>query len=416
LPSDRPPKGEAFPEVGAPVSPDAGLLSPVRAGTEAEKATGDLAWLGALLDAETALARAQAKLGIIPAPAAEAIAAAAVPDRFDLPGLAVRARAAANPVVPLVADLRRLAGDNGRYVHHGATSQDVLDTAAMLVASRARRVVLGDLDRAAGALAGIAERHRDTPIAGRTLGRQALPTTFGAKAGGWLRGLLDARERLAAVSLPVQLGGAAGTLAAYGGRAFDLMAAYAGETGLALPSAPWHTRRTPVADLGAALAVTAGALGKLATDVVLLAQSEVDEVAEPAAPGRGGSSAMPHKRNPAMAIMIRSAALQVPAYAQVLLAALNAAHERPFGEWHAEWQPLRECLRLTGGAAELAADLAAGLEVSPERMAGNLDGLLEILRDTGSSTGTGAAAVLADRAAGTYRAGRLPDDPAHGEA
>jgi 3-carboxy-cis,cis-muconate cycloisomerase len=362
--------------------------------------------LRALLDAEAALARAQARMGIVPQEAAEAIAQASTSGGIDVAELAVRARAAGNPVVPLVADLRRLAGDAGRYVHHGATSQDILDTAAMLVASRARRAVLTPLNRTMGALAGLAERYRDTPIAGRTLGRQALPTTFGAKAGGWLLGILDAHDRLASVPLPVQLGGAAGTLAAYGGQGIDLMGEYAAETGLDRPLVPWHTRRTPVADLGSALALTTGALGKFATDIVLLAQSEVDEVAEPPAPGRGGSSAMPHKRNPAMAIMIRSAALQVPAYAQILMGAMTAPHERPIGEWHAEWQPLRECLRLAGGAAELAAELADGLEVAPERMAANLQSLLATLSDQGSDASTGEAPDLADRAAEAYRASR----------
>ncbi|QXJ26224.1 3-carboxy-cis,cis-muconate cycloisomerase [Actinomadura graeca] len=383
--------------------PDAGLLSPVRAGTEAEAATGDAAYLAAMLDAEAALARAQARLGVIPAAAAEAIGAAAASGRVDLAGVARRARGSGNPVVPLVGDLRRLAGDAGEHVHKGATSQDIADTGAMLVAARARRVTLAHLDRALDALAGLAARYRDTPMAGRTLGRQALPTTFGAKAAGWLLGCLEARGRLAAVTLPVQLGGAAGTLDAYGGRAFDLVAGFAAETGLACPVLPWHTRRTPVADLAAALALVSGALGKIATDVWLLAQSEVDEVAEAAGPGRGGSSAMAHKRNPALATLVRSAALQVPAYAQVLLAAQAAPLERPAGEWHAEWQPLRECLRLTGGAAETAAELLGGLEVRPDRMRANLGGLLDVL---GEDPGPGAAPDLVDRALTAYREDR----------
>ncbi|GLW66829.1 3-carboxy-cis,cis-muconate cycloisomerase [Actinomadura rubrobrunea] len=388
---------------GAAAAPDAGLLSPVRAGTETEAATGDPAWLQALLDAEAALARAQADIGAVPREAADAIVAAARADRFDLPGLARRARGAGNPVVPLIADLRAAAGPAGRHVHQGATSQDIVDTAAMLVASRARRVILAHLDRALDALARHAERHRGTPMAARTLARQAVPTTFGLKAAGWLLGCLDARERLAALRLPVQLGGAAGTLAAFGEHALDLVAAYAARTGLDEPALPWHTRRTPVAELAGALALTAGALGKIATDVVLLAQSEVDEVAEPAAPGRGGSSAMPHKRNPALATLVRSAALQVPAYAQIVFAAQAAPHERPAGEWHAEWQPVREMLRLTGGAAETAAELLDGLEVAPDRMRANLDGLLKVLAEHGQPTDAGAAPALVDRALARYR-------------
>ncbi|WP_230421306.1 3-carboxy-cis,cis-muconate cycloisomerase [Actinomadura soli] len=388
---------------GGAVSPDAGLLSPVRAGTEAEAATSDLAYLTAMLDAEAALARAQASLGLVPADAAGTITTAADPGRFDLADVALRARGAGNPVVPLVADLRRLAGTAGEHVHKGATSQDIVDTGAMLVAARTRRVVLAHLDRALDALAGLAARYRDTPMAARTLGRQALPTTFGAKAANWLMGCLDARERLAAVILPVQLGGPAGTLDAYGDRALDLVAAYADETGLACPVLPWHTRRTPVVDLAAALALVAGALGKIATDVWLLSQSEVGEVAEAAGAGKGGSSSMPHKRNPALSTLIRSAALQVPAQVQVLLAAQAAPHERPAGEWHAEWQPLRECLRLTGGAAETAADLVDGLEVSTELMRADLDDLLDVL---GGDPGPGAAAVLVGQALDAYRRSR----------
>ncbi|WP_235036692.1 3-carboxy-cis,cis-muconate cycloisomerase [Actinomadura sp. K4S16] len=405
MPSDEdvPPPGAHGSAEGRRPAPDAGLLSPVRAGTEAEAATSDLAYLTAMLDAEAALARAQARLGLVPGPAAEAITAAADADRFDLPGIARRARGSGNPVVPLVADLRALAGPAGEHVHKGATSQDIADTGAMLVAARARRVVLAHLDRALDALAGLAARYRDTPMPARTLGWQALPTTFGAKAAGWLMGCLEAREGLAAVPLPVQLGGPAGTLDAFGDRALDLVAAYARETELACPVLPWHTRRTPVAGLAAALAVAAGALGKIATDVWLLAQSEVGEAAEAAGAGRGGSSSMPHKRNPALSALVRSAALQVPAQVQVVLAAQAAPHERPAGEWHAEWQPLRECLRLTGGAAETAAELLEGLEVSTERMRADLDDLLDVL---GDDPGTGAAAALVGRALDAYRRSR----------
>jgi 3-carboxy-cis,cis-muconate cycloisomerase len=339
------------------------LLSPVAAGTAAEAATSGEAWLRALLDAEAALARAQARLGMIPDGVAEAIADAVV----DLEDLAVRARGAGNPVVPLVADLRRTVGE---HVHRGATSQDIMDTAAMLVADRTRRIILADLDRTLDALAGLARRHRDTPMAGRTFGQQAVPTTFGLRAAGWLAAVARAREVLGAVPLPAQLGGAAGTMAAFG--TTRLLPVFAEETGLTEPVVPWHTLRAPVAELGAALALVAGALGKLATDVVMLAQTEVGEVAEPAAPGRGGSSAMPHKRNPVLATMIRSAALRVPAYAQILFQSQAAGLERPAGEWHAEWLPLADCLRLTGGAAHTAAELAGGLEVFPDRMRENL--------------------------------------------
>ncbi|GAA2423835.1 3-carboxy-cis,cis-muconate cycloisomerase [Streptomyces macrosporus] len=370
---------------------DTGLLSPGRAGSAVEEATGDTAYLRGMLDAEAALTRAQAAVGLAPAAAAEAVTAAAA--EYGRRGgtaardLALRARSGGNPVIPLVAELTAAvaerAPDAAPYVHRGATSQDIVDTAAMLVASRALAPVLADLDATAVALADLAARHRDTPMPGRTLAQHAVPTTFGLKAAGWRSLVLDARDRLAAVraALPAQLGGAAGTLAAFGayaeadgsrmsdGLAARLTAAYAAETGLAEPVLPWHTLRTPIADLAGALAFAAGALGKLAADVLVLSRTDTAEVAE----GRGGgSSAMPHKANPVRATLIAAAARQVPALASVLYASLAAEDERPAGAWHAEWQPLRECLRLTGGAARDAAELVAGLRVNPRRMAENL--------------------------------------------
>jgi 3-carboxy-cis,cis-muconate cycloisomerase len=258
----------------------------------------------------------------------------------------------------------------------------------MLVSGRALRLILADLDRSCAALAGLAATHRDTPMAGRTLALHAVPTTFGLKAAGWRQLLLDARQRLGRVlaeGLPVSLGGAAGTLAGYleyaridgghqdPGRYLDaLVEAFAAETGLARPVLPWHALRTPVADLAAALAFTAGALGKMAVDVQSLARTEVREVAEPTAEGRGRSSAMPHKRNPVLATLIRSAALQVPSLASALTQCLVSEDERSAGAWHAEWLLLRECLRLTGGAATTAVELAEGLDVRPDRMRANL--------------------------------------------
>ncbi|GAA2072330.1 3-carboxy-cis,cis-muconate cycloisomerase [Actinomadura alba] len=378
---------------------DRGLLEPARAGTEAEATTSDRAWLRALLDAEAGLTRAQARLGLVPPEAADAVSGLARSAEIDPGELAVRARAAGNPVVPLVAELRsRAVPELSRHFHQGATSQDIMDTGAMLVAARTREVILAGLGRVVNALAELAARHRETPMAGRTLGQQAVPTTFGLRAAGWLVGCVHARDRLAGLRLPVQLGGAAGTMAAFGERAVELLPVYAEELGLAEPVLPWHTLRFPVAELGSALAIVTGALGKIATDVVVLAQTEVGEVAEPPGPGRGGSSAMPHKRNPALATMVRATALQVPAYAQILMTAQPAALERPAGEWHAEWQPLRECLRLTGGAAETMAELLEGIEIFPERMRTNLDLLLGVLAEHGEQTGPGSASALVDRA------------------
>ncbi|GAA3826940.1 3-carboxy-cis,cis-muconate cycloisomerase [Sphaerisporangium flaviroseum] len=377
---------------------DAGLLSPVRAGAIVEWATSDQAFLRGMLDAEAALARAQARLGIVPAWASEGVTELCDKIEIDVVELARRARGAGNPVVPLLAELRAANSDLSGYIHRGATSQDIVDTALMLMATRAREVILADLDRILAALARLADEHRRTPMAGRTLGQHAVPVTFGVKAAGWLLLVLDARSALRDVRPPAQLGGAAGTLEGLGPA--ELIDRFADELGLARPVLPWHARRTAVAGLGAALATTTGALGKIAADVVLLAQNEIGEVAEPVAPGRGGSSAMPHKRNPVLSILVRSAASQVPALAQILQSSLVSEHERAAGAWHAEWLPFRECLRLTGGAAETAAELCGGLEIFPERMRANLEATGEL------SGGLGASVDLVDRALEAYRTSR----------
>ncbi|TDT42900.1 3-carboxy-cis,cis-muconate cycloisomerase [Streptomyces sp. BK208] len=364
-----------------PAEPDAAagtsLLAPGWTGSPAASATGDRAYLRALLDAEAALTRAQAALGLAPAEAAEAVdAAAADPGAFDACSLAERARAGGNPVIPLVADLTKAVGEPyGSYVHRGATSQDILDTATMLVAARTLDLLRPDLARTERALARLAAEHRDTPMPGRTLTQHAVPTAFGLKAAGWRSLVLDARDRLAAVrsALPAQLGGAAGTLAAfeaYG--ATDpaaLPAAYARELDLCEPGLPWHTLRTPVADLGGALAFTAGALGKIAADVLTLSCTEIGEVAEGSG---GGSSAMPHKANPVRSTLIAAAARRAPQLAATLYGSLAAGDERPAGAWHAEWEPLRDLLRLAGGAVRDAAELAEGLRVRPDVMRAHL--------------------------------------------
>ncbi|OKI25590.1 3-carboxy-cis,cis-muconate cycloisomerase [Streptomyces sp. CB03911] len=363
-----------------PCPGDIGLLTPLTAGTCVAAATGDAALLDAMVRAEVALVRAQSDVGLAPAGAADALLAAA--DDLDLGSIALRARASGNPVVPLAADLAARTG-GGAHVHCGATSQDILDTALMLVAAEALDLTLTDLERTAAELARLAERYRDTPMAGRTLTQHAVPTTFGLKAAGWRSLVLAAHRRLTAVraTLPTQLGGAAGTLAAFQAQAeaagaprdpdvaLRLLAAFASRTGLAEPLLPWHTLRTPVADLAGVLAFTAGALGKIAADVLTLSRTEIGELSEG---DGGGSSAMPHKANPVRATLVAAAARQVPALAAVLFAAVAAEDERPAGAWHAEWQPLRESLRLVGAAARAAAELVAGLQVHPHRMADNL--------------------------------------------
>ncbi|MGW1957523.1 3-carboxy-cis,cis-muconate cycloisomerase [Streptomyces sp. NPDC001920] len=356
---------------------DVGLLAPGRVGSPAAAATSDTACLRALLDAEAALTRAQWALGLAPAEAATAVTEAAGGHPFDMRSLAERARAGGNPVIPLVAELTKAVGDEyGPYVHRGATSQDIMDTAMMLVAVRTLDLILGDLGRTERALAGLAAEHRDSVMPGRTLTQHAVPTTFGLKAAGWRSLVLDARDRATAVrdSLPAQLGGAAGTLAAFGAYGASdptaLPAAYALELGLRAPTLPWHTLRTPVADLAGCLAFTAGALGKLAADVLTLSRTEIAEVAEG---GGGGSSAMPHKSNPVRSTLIASAARRAPQLAAVLYGALAAEDERPAGAWHAEWEPLRDLLRLVGGAARDAVELAEGLRVEDHVMREHLD-------------------------------------------
>ncbi|MFJ2695678.1 3-carboxy-cis,cis-muconate cycloisomerase [Streptomyces sp. CRB46] len=353
-------------------APDAGLLAPGWAGSPAADATDDRALVRALLDAEAALTRAQAGLGLAPEEAASAVTEAADPARFDASSLAERARGGGNPVIPLVADLTKAVGEeHGPYVHRGATSQDILDSALMLVAARALEPLLADLGRTERALARLAAEHRDTAMPGRTLTQHAVPTTFGLKAAGWRALVLDARDRTAAVrsALPAQLGGAAGTLAAFGAYGapdpLALPAAYARELGLCAPLLPWHTLRTPVADLAGCLAFAAGALGKIAADVLTLSRTEIGELAEGSG---GGSSAMPHKANPVRSTLIAAAARRAPQLAATLYGSLAAEDERPAGAWHAEWEPLRDLLRLTGGAARDAAELTEGLQVRPEAM------------------------------------------------
>ncbi|WP_405923279.1 3-carboxy-cis,cis-muconate cycloisomerase [Streptomyces sp. NBC_00035] len=348
------------------------LLAPGWAGSPAAAATSDTAYLQGLLDAEAALTRAQASLGLAPAEAADAVDAAADVSGFDVHAIALRARGGGNPVIPLVADLTAAVGEEyGAYVHRGATSQDIMDSATMLVAARTLDLVLGDLDRTERALARLAVEHRDTVMPGRTLTQHAVPTTFGLKAAGWRSLVLDARDRVSAVrgSLPAQLGGAAGTLAAFTVFGAEdtraLTGAYARELGLVEPVLPWHTLRTPIGDLAGALAFTAGALGKAAVDVLTLARTEIAELAEGTG---GGSSAMPHKANPVRATLVAAGARRAPQLAATLYGAMTAEDERPAGAWHAEWEPLRDLLRLVGGAARDAAELAEGLRVNADVM------------------------------------------------
>jgi len=360
-----------------------------RGGVEA----GDTAWLQAMLDAEAGLARALERAGLAPAGAGEAVTAAARAGNFNPNELGGLAALTGNPVPGLARALARQVPQTAvSAVHRGATSQDIVDTAAMLLAKRAIEVIQADLARAADAAAGLAAAHRASIMIGRTLLQQAVPVTFGLVAAGWLTSLDEARAGLDSVGprLAVQFGGAAGTLASMGEAGQRVAALLAAELGLAVPVLPWHTDRLRIIDLGAALARVAAALGKIARDVTLLAQSEVGEVSEgstdqrgpdqrgadqqaPAAsPRRGGSSAMPHKRNPVASIAILGCTRQVPGLLATLAVASEQELQRAAGAWHAEWEPLTALLRLTGSASSWAAELLPGLVVDTSRMAANL--------------------------------------------
>ncbi len=397
------------------------LWDPIFGATAVAGTTDDRAWLRALCDVEAALARAAATVGLLDAAAAKQIGAACADAATGDPAaLGRRAAADGNPVIPLVRDLRAAvaeatqdrpadrggAGTGGAAagVHLGATSQDILDSATMLVAHRATAVIGAALAEAGDTCARLAREHRDTPMAGRTLLQQAAPTTFGAAAAGWGDGLDRAGSRLRAVraELAVQFGGAAGTLAAVHPHGPAVRAALAHELGLADPGTVWHTERTRVAELAGALGTAAGAVGKIATDVVLLAQTELGEVREGAA---GGSSAMPHKQNPIAAVTARAAATQAPGLVATLLAAMTTEFQRGAGPWHAEWAPLAALLNAAGGAATRLGDSLRGLRVDDEAMALNLRYLGALAEPGRADRDRRAAHDLVDRYLARRRTG-----------
>jgi 3-carboxy-cis,cis-muconate cycloisomerase len=388
---------------------DGGLFDAVLARGPVRAAVADRAWLQAMLDVEAALARAQAAAGVIAAEHADAIAAACRAERFDVVALGAEAAAVGNPAAPLVRALRAQVGAPAAGdVHRGATSQDIVDSAAMLVARRALDAVLDDLAGASDAAARLAGEHRATVMAGRTLLQQAVPVTFGLKAAGWLVALDESAERLRAVRdgrLAAQLGGAAGTLAALGDAGLDVLQRFARELGLAEPVLPWHTARTRIAELATALGEACGVVAKVAGDVVLLAQTEVGELREGGE--GGGSSTMPHKRNPVAAVSALAGARQAPGLVATLLAAMEHEHERAAGAWHAEWAPLRALLLATGSAAAWLRDCLARLEVDPERMRANLDPALLAERVAGA-LGPEMGREAADEAVRTAATGGRP--------
>ena len=378
------------------------LFAPIFVPDALREAVSGRAWLEAMLASERALAAAEARAGVISQAEADAIAAACEASRYDVAQLALEGRRVGNPAEPLARALREASGVE--RAHWGATSQDIVDTAAMLVARSARALIVQELEGIASACATLADAHRRTVMAARTLLQQAVPTTFGLKAAGWLVGIVEARRRLVGVELQAQLGGAGGTLALLGGRGADVLALYAEELALAEPVLPWHSLRARVAELCAALDVAAGAAGKIALDVALLAQSEVGEVRIADA---GGSSTMPHKENPVGAVLAQACARRV--HALVATLTLAHEHERAAGAWHAEWEPLSDALALTGGAAAWTRQTLAGLEVNAGRMRENLrDETLSEARRLADDIGApedylGIADTFVDRALTLFR-------------
>lgn len=353
------------------------LLSPIFASGAVAEIFSDRGILQAMLDFEAALAWAEAETRVIPKEVAGPIAAACDAALYDIPAIGAAAVSAGNVVIPLVKALTAKAADAARdFVHYGATSQDVIDTAFMLCARQALPVMRADMSGALKALAVLIDSHRGTIMAGRTLMQQALPITFGYKAAIWLSGLTHAAIRLRRAeseSLALQFGGAVGTLAALGDRGIAVRKALAARLELKEAPVTWHAERGRVSDIAAALAGVSAAATKIATDVILLTQTEVGEVFESSADGKGGSSTMPHKRNPVSSVSIRANHLRIAGAASVILAGAAPEGERGAGSWQAEWESLRELFVLSAGSLSMLREMVEGLEVNPIRMRRNLD-------------------------------------------
>jgi len=336
----------------------------------------DRAVLQAMLDFEAALASAEARLGIIPQPAADAIRAAAKAEQFDAEAIARDGRSQATASIPLVKALTVLVTekdpDSARFVHWGATSQDVADTAIVLLLKRAEPILTRDHERLERTVRTLSDRHASTVMLGRTLLQPAPPITFGLKAAGWAAALAAGWRRVQqsfAESRVLQFGGASGTLAALGDRGLDVVQMLAAELDLGTPPAPWHTNRDRLSALVAACGIYTGTLGKIAGDIALLMQDEVGEAAEPG----GGSSTLPHKRNPAGCAVAIAAAARLPGLVAAFLTGMAQEHERGAGGWQAEWSTLAAAVQSTGAALASLADAVGGLDVYPERMRQNIE-------------------------------------------
>ncbi len=340
----------------------------------------DRSILGTMLEFEVALARVEARLQIIPQAAADVIASAAKPDESDMVSLSRQTLRAGTMGIPLSRAFREIVKKKdpaaAEYVHWGATSQDVSDTALVLLLKRTEQLIAADLSRVETALRSLAERHRGTVMLGRTLLQPSPPITFGLKTAGWYAAVHRDKERLTkafAGALLLQFGGAAGTLAAFGERGPEVARALAAELGLTAPDAPWHTHRDRLGGLMCSCGVLTGTLGKIAHDISLMMQTEVGEVAEPGGDGRGGSSSMPHKRNPIGCAITLAAATRVPGQVASYLFGMVQEHERGVGGLQSEWSTIASIVQATGVAANSMAEVVEGLHVDVARMRQNLD-------------------------------------------
>jgi 3-carboxy-cis,cis-muconate cycloisomerase len=360
-----------------PINPADGPILGVLYGSDAMRAVFDeRAYFQRMLDVEVALARVQARLGVIPADAAEAIAAAARFENLDPAELAASARNVGYPVVGLVAGLSRAAGKAGGWTHWGATTQDIMDTATVLQVREGLSLIRAELAALLAALAAQADRHRDTVMAGRTHLQQALPTSFGLKCAVWaspLPGHIQRLDQLRPRVERVEFGGAAGTLASLGAQGIAVMEGLAADLSLGAPAAPWHVCREALAETVGFLGLICGTLGKLATDIILLCQTELGEVAEPYVSGRGASSTMPQKRNPIASEYILASSRGVQALVPLMLGAMAQDHERATGPWQSEALAIPQAFVLTHGALLQARFIAEGLVVDAGRMRRNLD-------------------------------------------
>lgn len=340
----------------------------------------DAAYVQHMLNFESALARAQAVTGTIPAAAAKAIGEQCVAKNFDVATLGESVTKGGNLAIPLVkmltAHVAKSDTEAAKFVHWGATSQDVIDTATMLQLRAGIDALLADADRAVAGFAKFAKQHRNTATVARTLLQQALPMPFGLKLAEYAAALHRSRlrlKRLKRETLALQFGGAGGTLASLGANGIKIAEHLAKELSLPLPDAPWHTHRDRIAECASVFAILAGTCGKIARDVSLLMQTEIGEVCEPAGEGRGGSSALPHKRNPVAAAAALAAATMAPNLAATIFASQIQEHERSAGLWHAEWPTLPTLMLVTSGALAAIVDIAEGLEVDAGRMRANLE-------------------------------------------